>query len=118
MTFAALLRQYREAEGYTQSGLARQIGVNNSYVNRMEAQDWRQPGADVVDAICATLDLTGMEADRLRIAAGHVPNFAHDPTVLQLVGLLECLPPRQVEKLRAIIGQLAARYLNEDDLCG
>lgn len=66
--FGTVLRELRERAGLSQSGLARQAGLNASFVNRLESG---QRGADraVVDTLTRALDLPPRDADRLLVAS-------------------------------------------------
>lgn len=66
--FGAVLRELRERTGLSQSGLARQAGLNASFVNRLESG---QRGADraVVDTLTRALGLGPGDADRLLVAS-------------------------------------------------
>lgn len=67
-----VLRSLRERAGLTQSALARQAGLNPSFVNRLESG---QRGADraVLDALIRALDLGPADADRFLVASLELP---------------------------------------------
>lgn len=83
-TFGALLAQYRQrvivpqrsnrwpAGPMSQTTLARQVGVDPAYINRME-RDGALPSRQVVERISTTLGLDSTETARLLAAAGHWP---------------------------------------------
>lgn len=72
-SFGELVRRRRERQGLSQAALARAIGSDSGYVNRME-QGQRTPTArGVVLEIVHALDCSTDETDRLLVAAGHLP---------------------------------------------
>ncbi|HZU06415.1 MAG TPA: helix-turn-helix transcriptional regulator [Chloroflexota bacterium] len=71
--FAALLRRWRERAGLSQNALARRMGVNPAYVNRLEHGGRGASNRALVEAAAAALGLSPAERDALLAAAGHWP---------------------------------------------
>jgi hypothetical protein len=59
-----------------------------------------------VEALITALELEGLEADALRIAAGFCPDFAIDASVLRLAYLLETLPKPEADRLRDVLDRI------------
>jgi transcriptional regulator with XRE-family HTH domain len=114
-SFGALLRSYRERARLSQSALARQAGLDASFVNRVESGQ-RGAEREPVEALIGALQLPSEEADRLLAAAGHLPALfvrvgLHDAT-LQLVARVltdESLSAAERADFRRIVAQLGAR---------
>src|SRR5215218_616048 len=85
----SLLRGWRERAGLSQNALARRMGVNPAYVNRLEHGGRGAHNRELVESVATALDLSRAERDRLLTVAGHWPSAISqlgpaDPT-LQLV---------------------------------
>lgn len=84
-----LLRRFREQRGLSQNALARRMGVNPAYVNRLEHGGRGAGNRQLIERAAAALELSPAERDALLSAAGHLPQALQtvgptDPT-LQLV---------------------------------
>src|ERR671927_3101 len=87
--FADLFQRWRERAGLSQNALARRMGVNPAYVNRLEHGGRGAGNRELVEAAADALGLSADERDSLLGAAGHWPTSLAelgpaDPT-LQLV---------------------------------
>lgn len=75
-TFGAMLKRIRTsappATYLSQNALAKRVGVNQSYINRLE-RDTRTPSRPVVLGIADALGLDRDTTDRLLFAAGLAP---------------------------------------------
>lgn len=74
--FGALVRSFRQRAALSQNELARRVGVDPAYVNRIEAAPRSRPvlpRRPVVERLAFVLGLSDPEADRLFVAAGHAP---------------------------------------------
>src|SRR5262245_57281036 len=71
--FAELLTRWRERAGLSQNALARRMGVNPAYVNRLEHGGRGASNRALVESAAAALELGAQERDRLLAAAGHWP---------------------------------------------
>jgi transcriptional regulator with XRE-family HTH domain len=108
-SFAAALRQAREAQGLSQSRLAARAGYDHSYVSRLES-DSRSPTRDAVISLSNAMGLDDFRRDRLLAAAGFLPVrvenlLASEPVVSEAyVVLNDVTLPRDVrEDLRSAI---------------
>jgi transcriptional regulator with XRE-family HTH domain len=114
-SFGALVRSYRERAKLSQSALARQAGLDASFINRVESGQ-RGAEREPVEALVGALQLAPEEADRLLAAAGHLPALflrvgLHDPT-LQLVARIltdESLTAAERADFRQVVARLGAR---------
>src|SRR5512138_167935 len=84
--FAERLQAVRQAAGVSQNQLARQVGIDPSYLNRIERGERAAPARDVVEALAEALALAPAEADDLLISASHLPRALArlgplDPTI-------------------------------------
>ena len=73
-TFPFLLKMYRERARYSGVGLSKKVGVDPSYLNRIEAGDRPAPLRDVTIALASALRLSPAERDRFVFAAGYTPD--------------------------------------------
>lgn len=118
MSFGDLLRRYREQRRLTQSALARQAGLDPSFINRLE-HDQRGAERPIVDKLAAGLGLSLEETDDLFARAGYLPpSFGQlgltDPT-LRLVAQILTDPrinPADRADFRDVIRLIGARWLS------
>src|SRR3954447_387646 len=71
--FAELFRRWRERAGLSRNALARRMGVNPAYVNRLEHGGRGAGNRELVDSAADALELSADERDALLGAAGHWP---------------------------------------------
>ncbi len=71
--FSDLFRRWRERAGLSQNALARRMGVNPAYVNRLEHGGRGASNRALVEAAARALGLSPAERDELLAAAGHWP---------------------------------------------
>ena len=112
--FAALLTRWRERAGLSQNALARRMGVNPAYVNRLEHGGRGAGNRELVEAAARALGLEAGERDALLAAAGHWPCALvalgpADPTLRLVADVLvdPAIAPRDKELFRLHV-QLAA----------
>jgi transcriptional regulator with XRE-family HTH domain len=67
-----MLKRLLQGKGMSQSQLGDRAGMDHSTVNRIVAGT-RTPTRDTMQAICAALELTSTQRDRLLIAFGYTP---------------------------------------------
>jgi transcriptional regulator with XRE-family HTH domain len=72
-SFAAMLRGFRERSGRPRNALAHEVGIDPSYMTRLEQGDRDPPRPAVVGAIAAALHLSIVDHNRLLVAAGYTP---------------------------------------------
>lgn len=71
VTFGALLREYRRSAGMTQRQLAVRVGVDFTYVSKLENGRLPAPSASTTSALCRAM---GVPPDRLMALAGKLPS--------------------------------------------
>jgi len=115
--FAELLRAARGRAGLSQSALARAVGIDASYLNRLERAEREPPRRPVVEALAGALGLGPEEADQLLVVAGYLPRALArlgplDPTVRLVAGILadEGIPAAEREEFRQIVELVARRW--------
>src|SRR5215212_10277960 len=91
--FGALFQRWRERAGLSQNALARRMGVNPAYVNRLEHGGRGAQNRELLLGVAAALGLAAAERDELLAAAGHWPAAvetlgAADPTLRLVADLL------------------------------
>jgi transcriptional regulator with XRE-family HTH domain len=80
MNFGVRLRELRKARGYTLRALAKQIGVDFSYVSKIEnGRLPHTPSADTIRAVALALDADPIEL--LRIAGKLSPELGSVTTI-------------------------------------
>ena len=73
IAFPDQLRRYRERADLSCNELARAVGVDPSYVSRLERGERDLPRRRVVEGIAAALQLDPVDTDRLLVSAGYAP---------------------------------------------
>lgn len=116
-SFGALLRRWRLRTGRSQNSLATVVGINASWVNRLESGEREGVSRQVALALARGMGLSITETDSLLFAAGHVPPSwqklgARDSTMAAVLGLLtnDALSPESRADFRAIVECMAARW--------
>src|SRR5947208_1790268 len=71
--FPTLLRSFRERDKRSRNNLAYEVGVDPSYLTRIEHGDREPPRQHIVEALARALRLTIPERNRLLVAAGYAP---------------------------------------------
>lgn len=71
--FPGLLNALRERRGLSMNELARAVGVDPSYISRLERGEREPPRRRVVEALGQVLQLGIDEQDRLLVSAGFAP---------------------------------------------
>lgn len=69
-SFGSILREKRRSAGVSQRELAQQIGVDFSYISKLENDRLVPPAAETIVAICTVLNIPPEE---LLSAAGKIP---------------------------------------------
>lgn len=72
-TFATLLRRYRDRAGLSCNETGRAIGVDPSYISRLERQEREPPRRRLVERLGEALALSVAETETLLLAAGYAP---------------------------------------------
>ncbi|GDX69381.1 hypothetical protein LBMAG38_04720 [Chloroflexota bacterium] len=115
--FGELLRALRQQLDLSQGQLAQRVGLDRSYINRIEAGERGAPGADVILLIADALKLGAPDTDAL-LSAGRHPIRAlvtlglDDPTLLALARILtdETLEASARASLRTTIDTVIAHW--------
>ena len=93
-TFGKKLRDAREAKGFSQAELARQIGSHHSIIGKYE-RDEVKPTVDVIkklaDVLKTTISFLMGETDN--------QNVFKDPVMFKRMAEIESLPPKDKECL-------------------
>ncbi len=76
-TFPVMMRQFRERAKSSRNALAHKVGVDPSYLTRIEHGNRTPPSHFIVDAIAESLNLTRLERDQLRLAGGYSPRVVN-----------------------------------------
>ncbi|MCL4508439.1 MAG: helix-turn-helix domain-containing protein [Chloroflexi bacterium] len=115
--FGSILRRYRMRSGLSQNALAKLVGINASYINRLESGEREAPTREVALALAGALDLVPEEVDRLLFSAGHLPPSLQklgpgDPTLTAVTRLLtnDRLTPEARADFRAVVETLVFRW--------
>ena len=115
--FAALLRRYRDRAGVSCNELARAVGVDPSYISRLERGEREPPRRRVVEALASALDLALDDQDRLLVSAGYAPAtvavLGRWDSTLQVVAdvLVDSrIPSDELDNFREVIRLVAQRW--------
>ena len=115
--FASTLRRYRLRSGLSQNALAKVVGIDASYINRLESGEREAPTREVAHALARALALFPEEVDCLLFAAGHVPPGLQklgpaDSTIAAVTRLLtnDRLSPEARADFRAVVETIAERW--------
>jgi len=74
-SFGQALRDLRRAKGVSQRGLAEKVGVDFSYISKIENDRLRPPAADTIVKICEALEA---QPDTLLALTGKIPSEIKD----------------------------------------
>ena len=112
ISFAPLLREFRDRRRLSQSRLAEAAGFDHSYVSRLESGT-RMPTRDAVGKLAEAMALGDGERDALLASAGFMPGrienlFASEPVLSEVLGLLQdrAVPAEVRDDVRHMISLL------------
>ena len=115
--FPTLLRSFRERDKRSRNNLAYEVGVDPSYLTRIEHGDREPPRQHIVEALARALRLTVPERNRLLIAAGYAPVSivqlgAWDDAFQAVADVLNDLQLSQEERdqYRAVVQAISAKW--------
>ena len=115
--FGSTLRRFRFRAGLSQNALAKIVGINASYINRLESGERETPTREVAAALGRSLHLGLEDTDRLMFTAGHVPPSLQklgpaDSTIAAVTRLLtnDRISPEARADFRAIVETIAIRW--------
>jgi transcriptional regulator with XRE-family HTH domain len=116
-TFGQSLRELRRSKGVSQRELAGKVGVDFSYISKLENDRLPPPAADTIVKICEAL---GIAPDRLLAATGKMPTqikemLGGSPSALRFMrqayqmGLTDEEWTRMVEQMKKLRGERGPR---------
>src|SRR5713226_175104 len=115
--FPQLLRGYRERTSRSRNNLAYEVGVDPSYLTRIEHGDREPPRQHIVEALARALRLTVPERNRLLVAAGYAPVSIVELGVWDdaFQAVADVLNDRQLsqeerDQYRAVVQLISARW--------
>lgn len=71
--FPGLLQAFRERAGRSRNNLAHEVGVDPSYLTRLEHGEREPPRLHIVEGLARALRLSVQDRNRLLVAAGYAP---------------------------------------------
>src|SRR3954463_2103962 len=121
--FPALLRSFRERGGRSRNALAHEVGVDPSYLTRIEHGDREPPRQHIVEALTRALRLSIPERNRLLVAAGYAPLSvvqlgAWDDALQAVADVLNDidLTPEERNEFRSVVRLISARWRGANEL--
>lgn len=115
--FGVALRRYRRCLGLSQNALAKVVGIDASYINRLESGEREAPSRRTALALARALQLSRDDVDRLLCSAGYLPPSLHrlgptDSTVCAVARVLADgrLSPEVRADFRAVVETIAYRW--------
>jgi transcriptional regulator with XRE-family HTH domain len=116
--FATLLRRHRERRGWSCNETARAVGVDPSYVSRLERAEREPPRRRVIEDLAQALQLTTADQDALLVSAGFTPASVAllgrwDPTLQAVATVLtdRAIPDADQARFRVVIEALVTEWL-------
>lgn len=113
-SFGAILAFYRYRAERSRNNLAREVGVDPSYLTRIEHGDREPPRLHIVEAIARALRLSMEEQNRLLVVAGYAPvNVIGWPAALQAVADVlsdSHLSPEERDRFSDVVRSIAERW--------
>lgn len=115
--FPSLLRSYREAAVRSRNNLAHEVGVDPSYLTRIEHGDREPPRQHIVEALARALRLSLPDRNRLLVAAGYAPLSvvqlgSWDDALQAVADVLNDISLSQEERneFRSVVRLISARW--------
>jgi transcriptional regulator with XRE-family HTH domain len=116
--FPTLLRSFRERVTRSRNNLAYEVGVDPSYLTRIEHGDREPPRQHIVEALARALRLTVPERNRLLVAAGYAPVSivelgVWDDAFQAVADVLNDhqLSPEERDQYRSVVQLISSRWL-------
>ena len=103
--FGGLVRQLRDARGWTQEKLAREADITVTSVSNVE-RGATKPSAETVEKLAAAFGLDPSDLDPRRLAR-LVAAMARTLTQRKAIGRLLTLPDREIDAILAFIDERA-----------
>ncbi len=121
-SFGALLRHHRTGVALSLPTLGRSVGLDFSYLSRLERGQRAPPQRPVVVSLAVALGLSAEETDGLLVAAGHLPAALAtlgplDAAVTAVASILAdgSMPPDERERFRQVVALLATQWRHRSD---
>jgi transcriptional regulator with XRE-family HTH domain len=121
--FPTLLRSFRERAVRSRNNLAHEVGVDPSYLTRIEHGDREPPRQHIVEAIARALRLSIQERNRLLTSAGYaslsVMQLGSWDDALQAVADVlndAHLSDHERDQFRSVVRMISARWRGAGDL--
>lgn len=120
--FPNLLRSFRERAGRSRSNLAHEVGVDPSYLTRIEHGEREPPRLHIVEALARALRLSDQDRNRLLVAARYAPlsvvQRGWDEALQAVAEVLNDghLSPEEREQFRSVVRMISARWRSSSDL--
>lgn len=115
--FSAVLRHFRLRARLSQNALARKVGIDASYINRIESGQREAPGSAITLTLARALALSPGEVDGFCVAAGQLPPRLQqlepaDSTVAAVLGVLTDvrLSAAALADFRAVVETIAQHW--------
>jgi transcriptional regulator with XRE-family HTH domain len=115
--FASLLRTFRERAVRSRNNLAHEVGVDPSYLTRIEHGDREPPRQHIVEAISRALRLSVGDRNRLLVAAGYAPLSVvqlgtWDDALQAVADVLNDskLSPEERQQFKDVVQMISARW--------
>jgi len=119
--FPTMLRSFRERAVRSRNALAHEVGVDPSYLTRIEHGDREPPRQHIVEALARALRLSIPERNRLLVAAGYAPMSvvqlgSWDDALQACADVLNdmSLSPEERIEFRSVIRLICARWTNAE----
>lgn len=121
--FPGLLLTFRERAGRSRNNLAHEVGVDPSYLTRIEHGDREPPRQHIVEALARALHLSVPDRNRLLVSAGYAPLSvvqlgAWDDALQAVADVLNDLrlSPEERNEFRSVVRMISARWRGSGDL--
>lgn len=121
--FPSLLRSFREAAGRSRNNLAHEVGVDPSYLTRIEHGDREPPRQHIVEALARALRLSLPDRNRLLVSAGYAPLSvvqlgSWDDALQAVADVLNDirLSPEERNEFRSVVRLISARWRGSPEL--
>ncbi len=115
--FASLLRSFRERANRSRNNLAHEVGVDPSYLTRIEHGTREPPREHIVTAIARALCLSVADRNRLLVSAGYAPSTVQqigtwDDTLQAVADVLadSKLSAEEIREFKDVIQMISARW--------
>jgi transcriptional regulator with XRE-family HTH domain len=115
--FPSLLRSFRETAKRSRNNLAQEVGVDPSYLTRIEHGDREPPRQHIVEALARALHLSISDRNRLLVSAGYAPLSvvqlgSWDDALQAVADVLNDihLSTEEREEYRSVVRMISARW--------